>query len=117
MDDLEVTEFLAANLMGWCRNFPFTGWWIGNISVGEFAPCSKIDQALGDGRSSDTVAGKMKEKGWSLRHISENPYMQDENNRWVANYRHLETMQFIQEYGSTPAKAISYGAVKALREP
>ncbi len=65
MTDTDADSFLAVNLMGYTRNLPFTGWWIGNLCIGSWHPTQNITQALGDG-GPDTGVGKMLKLGWDF---------------------------------------------------
>lgn len=112
MNNLEVNEFLAVNLMGYSRNFPFTGWWIGNISVGSFDPCSKIEQALGDG-GSGTVAGEIRKlKGYLL-------IIDVYEDKTLATFVEDKNGIIMTRAGGRadkPSFAICHAAVNALRE-
>ena len=92
MTDWEIAEFLAKELMGW-NQYPWVikGW----------SPCTRIDQALGDG-GPGTVVGEILELGYDF------------------DLRSQQTGSFYATFGVgveglSPARAICLAAVKVLK--
>ena len=106
MTDWEVAEFLAKELMGWDQ-YPWVikGW----------SPCTRIDQALGDG-GPGTVVGEMDKLGYSLEIIRNRSV--NTTTTYVMFFPHspegLALMGWTGE-DTHPARAICLAAVEALK--
>ena len=104
MTDWEIAEFLAKELMGW-NQYPWVikGW----------SPCTRIDQALGDGGPGTVVEAMWGKSSWRIsimRSVGEG------KDGFVAMFD-INRFDKMTDwcFANIPARAICLAAVEALK--
>ncbi len=118
-----IDKIMAEKVMGWkyvsggMGNFyrRDKSAWGDPIFVQEWHPSTDISQALGDGKSLDTVVGKMRKKppeglGFKQFSLHYNPFNRD-GERWVAQFSKLSETKWHEGFSDDPAMAIVKAAL------
>lgn len=121
---MNIDREMAEKVMGWQLGTTTAIWYkshgmeharrtMKESSLYAWHPSTDINQALGDGKSLDTVVGKMKERGWLLNSLSE---LDEGGFEAVFEFYNIETKEATLEFeeADTPAMSICKAAKKAM---
>lgn len=113
----DIDRDMAEKVAGWQYR---DGYYVVSKGVGReeivsridiWHPSADISQALGDGKSLDTVVGKMKEKGFVLFSLA-----QMDNETYSACFLQLSDRTRFFGYANIPATAICEAALEAVND-